>query len=320
MVTTQQPVGETLRLFSLQNRKIIDALPEGGFDRITTLVERVFDVPSARVNLVDDTVQWLKRHAVAESSDAHATAPLCANAVRKNTAVVVDDVCRDPQFSGQTMRVNGVEVRAYAGIPVHSPDGAAVGTLSIVDGQPRQFSTDQIETLQSFAEMVDRELALLAQTTSDELTRLANRRGFVQTADHMLALCKRHGKPAAVIGIDLDNFKMINDTQGHDAGDWVLERFAALLVKNFRASDIVARFGGDEFCVLSSYTSRADIRASLERLAEMFEISELKSEFPQLAWSAGIAEFDPATEPVLEPLLQQADARMYAAKQSKQRG
>ena len=90
-----------------------------------------------------------------------------------------------------------------------------------------------------------------------------------------------------------------------------------MLVKTFRASDVVARLGGDEFCILSSYSDRETIRTSLARLTEAYAVSELASEFPMMSWSAGIAEYDPSQEPVLDALLQEADSRMYAAKQAR---
>ena len=317
MTASLKQIGETHRLCSLQNLKVLDTLPGKRFDRITSLVARVFDVPVALVNLIDDSVQWLKLQDETQTSGMEIAPDFCAKTILADQPFVVEDVQKDPRFAGRALISGAIEVKSYAGFPIHSPDGARVGTLCIMDGRPREFSEEQIENLKSFANMVDREFALLAQTTSDELTRLVNRRGFVQIAEHMLSLCRRQEKPATVIAIDLDNFKAINDTHGHDSGDRVLKRFSALLVKNFRASDVVSRFGGDEFCVLSSYSTREVIRASLARLGDAFATSELAVEFPLLSWSAGIAEYEGTAEPVLEELLQQADTRMYAAKQSK---
>lgn len=317
MTATPEPVGETTRLCSLQNLKVLDTLPGERFDRITSLVARVFDVPVALVNLTDESLKWFNVDQDTDAPEAESATVFCSKTIRAEDAFVVSDVQADPRFSSRPCVVDGVKVRSYAGFPVHASDGARVGTLCVMDERPRQFSEDHIANLRSFAEMVDRELALLTQSTSDELTRLMNRRGFVQIAEHMLALCQRNGKPATIIGIDLDKFKTINDTWGHEAGDRVLKRFAALLLKTFRASDVVARLGGDEFCILSSYSDREAIRTSLARLTEAYSVSELATEFPMMSWSAGIAEYDPSEEPVLDALLQEADSRMYAAKQAR---
>ncbi|NNC63397.1 MAG: sensor domain-containing diguanylate cyclase [Gammaproteobacteria bacterium] len=316
MTATPEPIGETHRLCSLQNLKVLDTLPGERFGRITSLVARVFDVPVALVNLTDESLKWFNLDQDSDAPESESATVFCNKTIRAEDAFVVSDTQADPQFSSKPCVVGGLKVRSYAGFPVHASDGACVGTLCVMDERPRQFSEDHIANLRSFAEMVDRELALLTQTTSDELTRLMNRRGFIQIAEHMLALCQRNEKPATLIGIDLDNFKTINDTHGHDAGDRVLKRFAALLVKNFRASDIVSRFGGDEFCILSSYSTRETIRSSLARLGEAFASSEIAEEFPKLSYSAGIAEYEPVAKPDLDSLLQQADTRMYAAKQA----
>lgn len=317
MTATPEPIGETHRLCSLQNLKVLDTLPGERFGRITSLVARVFNVPVALVNLTDESLKWFNLDQNADAPESESATVFCNKTIRAEDAFVVSDALADPRFSSKPCVVNGLKVRSYAGFPVHASDGARVGTLCVMDERPREFSEDHIANLRSFAEMVDRELALLTQSTSDELTRLMNRRGFLQIAEHMLALCRRNGKPATIIGIDLDKFKAINDTWGHDAGDRVLKRFAALLVKTFRASDVVARLGGDEFCILSSYSDRESVRASLARLTEAFSISEIAAEFPMMSWSAGIAEYDPSNEPVLDALLQEADSRMYAAKQAR---
>lgn len=319
MTATPEPIGETHRLCSLQNLKVLDTLPGERFDRITSLVARVFGVPIALVNLTDESLKWFNLDQNSDTPESESSTIFCVNTIRAEDAFVVSDAQADPRFSGRPCVVDGLKVRFYAGFPVHASDGARVGTLCVMDERPREFSEEHIANLRSFAEMVDRELALLTQSTSDELTRLMNRRGFVQIAEHMLALCRRNEQPATIIGIDLDKFKSINDTWGHETGDRVLKRFAALLLKTFRASDVVARLGGDEFCVLSSHSDRATIRSSLARLDEAYEASELAAEFPMMSWSAGIAEYDPSAEPVLETLLQEADSRMYAAKQARAR-
>ncbi len=316
MLEAPHPIGETVRLCSLQNLKVLDTMPEERFDRITRLVARVFDVPIALVSLVDVDRQWFKsRHGLA-AEETPREISFCGHAILEEKTFVVPDAAADARFADNPLVTGEPKIRFYAGHPVHSPQGARIGTLCLIDRRSRTFSTEDAANLKAFAEMVDHELSLLAQTTSDELTRIANRRGFAQIANHMLALCHSHGKLATVVGIDLDKFKLVNDTHGHEAGDRVLERFAALLVKTFRDSDVVARFGGDEFCVLSSYASASEVRARLDQLEKVFSSSALKQEFPMLSWSAGVAEYDPVKPPDLEALLSLADAHMYDIKQA----
>jgi diguanylate cyclase (GGDEF)-like protein len=146
------------------------------------------------------------------------------------------------------------------------------------------------------------------------LTRLSNRRGFSMVAKHVLALCRRNRQPAVVIAFDLDRFKLINDERGHEAGDNVLRQFAKLLYSHFRTSDVVARFGSDEFSVLCSGSTYDQVLDSLQRLRHAFEQSALAQSYPLLSWSAGLASFDPRSNQTMDELLRMSDARMYCAK------
>lgn len=127
-------------------------------------------------------------------------------------------------------------------------------------------------------------------------------------------LCRRNRAPAAVITIDLDRFKLINDQHGHEAGDDVLRRFGRLAHAHFRGADVVARFGGDEFCVLSSNLTAGQVTEALNGLQLAFAESALATRYPYLSWSAGFAVFDPQSGLTLDDLLRLADARMYCAK------
>jgi diguanylate cyclase (GGDEF)-like protein len=308
------PLDETRRLRSLHNLRILDTDPEERFNRITRLARRLFNVPIALVSLVDRDRQWFKSRQGLQACETSRELSFCGHAILKEATFVVEDACKDPRFADNPLVTDEPNVRFYAGHPVHGPDGQRVGTLCVIDQQPRTFAPSEIESLMELASMVDRELSLVSQTATDELTKISNRRGFMQIAEHVLALCNRNKLAAAVIAIDLDGFKAINDTVGHEAGDEVLKDFARLLLKQFRDSDVVARFGGDEFCVLMGGTTAEQIRVPLERLQEAFLSSALARAHPGLAWSCGIAEFDPAAPRDIDTLLREADRHMYDAK------
>lgn len=309
------PVDETVRLRSLQSLRVLDTEPEERFDRITRLASRVFNVPTALVSLVDQNRQWFKSRQGLDACETNREISFCGHAILNERTFVVQDAEKDPRFADNPLVVADPRIRFYAGHPVHGTDGSRIGTLCVIDTQPRRFSDADAATLAAFAAMVDREFSLLAETTTDELTRISNRRGFMQIAEHVLALCRRNRQPAVVIAIDLDGFKQINDRAGHAAGDTVLRQFARLLLKHFRDSDVVARLGGDEFCVLASGTTEREIHASLERLEHQFESSELATQHPGLGWSCGVAQIDPRSSPRdINEVLRDADGRMYDTK------
>jgi len=118
--------------------------------------------------------------------------------------------------------------------------------------------------------------------------------------------------------IDIDHFKDVNDTRGHHAGDLVLKALAALLTQRLRKSDVVCRFGGEEFAVVMPEVTSAQARPVIEGLMKDFAKVEVESGSEPLTgctYSAGIAEF-PAEGHSLEPLLRVADAHLYRAKEA----
>ncbi|MDD4928079.1 MAG: diguanylate cyclase [Gallionella sp.] len=149
----------------------------------------------------------------------------------------------------------------------------------------------------------------------DYLTDLPNRALFLDKLAHSLALARRNRYKVAVLFLDLDGFKKINDTLGHDAGDLLLQEVADRLKKTIRASDTVARVGGDEFTfVLNDADGHAAIVANkiISTLSEPFD---LKGQICHVGGSIGISIFPDDAQP-LETLIAQADAAMYLAKQS----
>jgi diguanylate cyclase (GGDEF)-like protein len=308
------PIDETQRLRSLTTLCILDTLPEERFDRITRLACRAFGVPIALVSLVDRERQWFKSKQGLDACETSRQISFCGHAILREGAFVVPDAFLDERFRDNPLVTGAPHVRFYAGQPIHGPDGSRIGTLCLIDHQAREFSADDASVLADLGSMIDRELALLSRAATDELTNLSNRRGFATVAKQVLALCRRNQQPAVVVGVDLDNFKSVNDDFGHEAGDGALRVFAKLLYSHFRDSDVVARLGGDEFAVLCSATTAAQLAGSLERLANEFTASALKRDYPKLNWSFGLAEYRPDYEETIDDLLRTADARMYEAK------
>jgi len=158
-----------------------------------------------------------------------------------------------------------------------------------------------------------RELALV-----DELSGLHNRRGFLMLAEKQLQIAQRTGRPDLLLFIDLDGMKRINDERGHEAGDAALRRTAAVLHAAFRTSDIIARFGGDEFVVMCPNTGSEAATALVAGLQQHVEEANVGIPVPlHLSLSVGCAVFDSLNPVTLGELIRMADAAMYAAKQAK---
>ena len=157
-----------------------------------------------------------------------------------------------------------------------------------------------------------------ALSRTDPLTSLSNSRAFYEDAARVLAHARRYGRPLTLAYLDLDNFKRVNDSLGHQAGDALLQRIAALIRGSLRAADLSARMGGDEFVLLLPEVSAKDAAAALERLR--FEMSSLlPGGAAQVTVSIGAVTFDEAPDR-LEDMVQAADVLMYEAKSAGRNG
>lgn len=154
------------------------------------------------------------------------------------------------------------------------------------------------------------------QASTDLLTQLQNRRGFENRAQLALALARRSGRPLSVMSLDVDFFKRINDQYGHDIGDRVLTKFAAVLCQRTRQTDIVARFGGEEFVILLPDTDALAAMAMAHDLLRTVERTEMPS-VGHITASAGVSSLRNQTAADgLPEMIKRSDEALYEAKHS----
>ena len=176
---------------------------------------------------------------------------------------------------------------------------------------PPEAPTREVTAISSRLSALAARLAELeSQATTDPLTGVANRRSFQASLDAELKRATRDGKPLALVLIDLDGFKEINDTHGHPFGDGVLQVMAEKMQSSMRATDVVARVGGDEFAILLPATTAHGAEALVER-ARGVAAGAIGG--ASLTWSAGVAAF-PADARDAETLVECADVALYCAK------
>jgi diguanylate cyclase (GGDEF)-like protein/PAS domain S-box-containing protein len=190
--------------------------------------------------------------------------------------------------------------------PIHAADGSVRGMVGVT----RDVHEEKLATEALAARAEDSH----AQSITDELTGLLNRRGFQLFAERQLALAVRHHHPAVVLFCDLDGMKAINDSHGHLAGDDALRAAAAALRETFRTTDIIARLGGDEFVVFAPETAAGDAEFLAARLKDRLGLSRLPV---PLAVSVGLAVFVPGAPATLASLVAEADAQMYEVKRQR---
>jgi diguanylate cyclase (GGDEF)-like protein len=151
----------------------------------------------------------------------------------------------------------------------------------------------------------------------DGLTGLYNRRYWQERFDEVFKLCKRRGKPSTAMMLDIDHFKRINDTYGHQAGDKVIKVLAALIKRCIRETDLAGRYGGEEFAIILTDSAVANAKAVAERIRQLAERLEVEHEGQTIRFtiSLGLAEFDSNFKAAMG-WLELADQALYEAKQS----
>ena len=312
------PASEPARLDALRALEVLDTRPEERFDRITRLASRLFDVPIALVSLVDDSRQWFKSRHGLEAPETSREISFCGHTILEDGILVVQDAKVDPRFHDNPLVLDDPRIRFYAGCPLRPVGRERVGTLCLIDRSPRQLSADELETLRDLAGVVERELAALDLATVDSLTGLANRAAFELLGEQAVRISLRTGRPASLAFIDMDGFKRINDELGHQAGDEALIEMSVILREVFRRSDVIARIGGDEFCMLLSEANSADLAAPFSRLeAVVRKHNGSRPPDHPLAYSLGCQDFDPARHATFPEWMRDADAAMYRVKRAR---
>jgi diguanylate cyclase (GGDEF)-like protein len=197
-----------------------------------------------------------------------------------------------------------------------------IGTLIVAAKAPGAFGTSARETLQALANQLAvamanaRSVRLLEElATTDGLTGCLNKRALLDQMEQKLMAAQRFGRKLSLIVTDLDHFKAVNDTYGHAAGDRVLKELGEVLRRVKRETDIVARFGGEEFCVLCEETDVRGAQLLAERVREELEKTEVLTELGPLKVTAslGVATF-PDHASTAADLFVQGDKALYEAK------
>jgi diguanylate cyclase (GGDEF)-like protein len=199
----------------------------------------------------------------------------------------------------------------------------ALGAIELGSFKPHDFIQSDLQLLVSFAATATTAInnaqlhsEVQKQAVTDTLTSLYNRRGLFEMGEREILRSQRFGRPLSAILFDIDQFKEINDTHGHGAGDEVLKWISAQFQAELRQVDLIARYGGDEFLALLSETDLTDAHLIADRLRS--KISQMAIPAGdiviKITLSAGVATVEANDD--LQKLIERADRALYRAKQS----
>lgn len=345
-VVAPLPLNEAQRRRRLEDLEILDTLPEQAYDDLVHLASSITDCPISLVSLVATERQWFKARVGLDAPETSREVSFCAHAINDpDELFVVEDATTDPRFADNPLVLGDPSIRFYAGAPLTLSSGESVGTLCVIDRRPRELTDDEREALaalgrQAVAQLelrrtvIDREEQLqqameyervlfnhrrelerslieaVSDATTDELTGVLNRRGLAKFGRELFEGRRMTGRPLSVVILDIDRFKQFNDMFGHEVGDEALRVVARAIETATRSSDMVVRYGGEEFVVLVP----GELEAATQ-LAERIRLEVAGQEVAgrQLTASLGVAATN-ATHDHLADVIVCADEALYRAK------
>jgi len=246
----------------------------------------------------------------------------CGTAAYWKRTIIVEDMEDSPLWAPYLDIVRHYNLRACWSTPIFSSDRQLLGTFAIYYPDARTPNPDEMRLVYRSSHItaiaLQRDLhekKLFQLATKDELTGLDNRRQFMQQAERELKRSQRYQQTLAVLMMDLDHFKNINDLYGHAAGDQVIAHFAQTCREVLRESDLTGRLGGEEFAVLLPHTSIPAALAAAERLRDAIDQSQVEINGQSIHYtvSVGLSLLQDSDQQ-MDSLLGRADKLLYQAK------
>lgn len=251
-----------------------------------------------------------EKRAIQLATDLQGMTASLASSVRKHNAAI-DSV-------DKRLRQETKEFQEQA--PLASGDAAPltsliVGVVGEILNSNQQLQKELVEAEAELDRQADELAAERRQSLTDPLTGLPNRRALDDHLRSRIDAWRKHRSPFSLLMLDIDHFKKLNDTYGHQAGDAALVAFGQSVAAGLRKHDVVTRFGGEEFAVLLPYTTLDEAKAAVDKVHA--QIAVLEADFEnhtmRLTASGGVASIAPHES--ADSLIGRADAALYAAKQ-----
>ncbi|OGP29702.1 MAG: hypothetical protein A2073_08290 [Deltaproteobacteria bacterium GWC2_42_11] len=323
--------GRVLELYMLYNVSKILNLSlniEEIFNGIINIIGKTIHIDEFCIMLLDEATQklvvraWYPNSGTLPDMSFDIGEGISGTVAKTGNAMLIQDTRKEPNF----MFYKGVkmDIGAFMSIPLTGKKGDVLGVFNIHKKEPFSFT----ENDRKFFQEVANQIAIAVENAiiydrareasmHDELTGLYNRRYFFEYIEKELARANRYKKSFSILMIDIDSFKNFNDKNGHLKGDKVLKETAKLFVSNLRASDVVVRFGGEEFICLIPETPKEIAVTTAEKLRRAVEENIYKGGENQpggkVTITIGVATWPDDAQSAIE-LIDYADKAMYLGK------
>jgi len=323
----------TIKLAQLAESTFFCTPIEERFERITRLARRALNVPVAAITFLSNEKQWFKSVAGWAISELPHSQSLCPITLAAGELTIFEDTHRETSVRQHPLVTTGPRFRFYAAVPIMDENGELCGTFCVFDQKPRQMRPADRSALLDLAAITQREIAgermksihtsLTAklgiarrESMMDPLTRLWNRRGASVLLKAALDASKVENSTIGIAILDLDNFKHINDTYGHQVGDEVLRKSALRLIQNVRSDDAVCRIGGDEFLLIMKDCDSDTARATTERIRRQIVETPIPTRQGEItvSISVGFAIRNGTEDESVEALIERADKALLKSK------
>lgn len=191
------PKNESQRLKILWQYDILDTVPEEVFDELADLAAHICEAPIALISLVDENRQWFKSRIGVSVKETSRDISFCTHAILQNGLFVVSDATKDPRFRNNPLVTGPQKIRFYAGVPLRSPDGYALGTLCVLDKEPRILRPEQKKALVVLARHVETQLELRRHAKELSEARKHGDRQRAELARAQVEIANLRGKLSA---------------------------------------------------------------------------------------------------------------------------
>ena len=331
MTKAEKPDNEQSRLASLRALDVLDSGPEDEFTALVRAAAYVAGTPMSLLSLVDANREWFKASiGLPGITEVSRDCAFCAHSILQDEVLQVEDARRDERFFDNPLVTGGTGIRFYAGAPIRLRDGSRVGSLCVIDRIPRKLTDEQLDILRQLAQAAASALEgrravqqlheasgeMHYNATHDALTGLVNRSEFEARLRRVLQKAGEDRSEHALLYIDIDQFKLVNDSCGHAIGDQLLQQVAKLFADAIRTRDTLARLGGDEFAIILEHCSAEQAQRVAQQICDAmagFRFVHDERSF-RVGASIGLVPVDDRWTSS-SAIMQAADASCYAAKE-----